>query len=105
MLARVGAYFRALPRSLALIALLALGACYETENEAILANLAEALPYRGTTISWPGGGQTRLAPVAFSKDYRYEDRRSNEVKTGTLRALRIQRGSHTLRRAQSRSEK
>ena len=76
-------------RAGAIVAVLLLAACYDSDTEVIPASLAETLPFRGTRVEWMAGGHTQFAPVPFSKDFRFEEHRTEKVKTGTLRGLRV----------------
>ena len=89
MRGRVGAVCRAAMRAGAIVAVLLLAACYDSDTEVIPASLAETLPFRGTRVEWMAGGHTQFAPVPFSKDFRFEEHRTEKVKTGTLRGLRV----------------
>lgn len=87
----VNAATRALALGLAILGVLTLSACYESATEIIPASLAETIPYRGSQIAWADGTRTALAPVPFSKDYRFQQIRPDETKSGTFRALRVAR--------------
>jgi hypothetical protein len=80
-----------MPMVMLAAALVALTGCYEVEREIIPGNLGEVIPYRNNPIPWAEGGQTWLSPSGAGNDYRFEDRRDGEDKTGTLRAMRVVR--------------
>ena len=75
---------------LILLLCLALAGCYEVAQEVISADLAEKVPFSSARGSSEDGSlQVFLNRAGLNNDYRFQENREGQVKTGTFRAIRV----------------